>query len=172
MIEFTTTILQFEKQGEKTGWSYIEIPADLAQQLKPGNKKSFRVKGKLDAHSIKGVALLPMGAGNFIMALNATMRKVIHKKKGAMLKVRLEVDNKPYELNKEFVECLNDDPSAIAYFKILPKSHQNYFSKWIEAAKTIETKTKRIAQAVNGLSKKQGFGEMLRELKKQKDEWS
>ena len=172
MIEFTTTILQFAKQGEKTGWSYIEIPSDLAQKLKPGNKKSFRVKGKLDAYSVKGVALLPMGAGNFIMALNATMRKGIHKKKGAMLTVRLEVDNKPYELNKEFVECLNDDPAAIAYFKTLPKSHQNYFSKWIEAAKTIQTKTKRIAQAVNGLSKKQGYGEMLREVKKQKDEWS
>ena len=113
-----------------------------------------------------------MGAGNFIMALNAAMRKGIHKKKGAMLTVELEVDNKPYELNKEFVECLRDEPAAIAYFKTLPKSHQNYFSKWIEAAKTIETRTKRIAQAVNGLSKKQGYGEMLRELKKQKDEWS
>jgi hypothetical protein len=172
MIELSTTILQFSKQGEKTGWSYIEIPADLAQKLNPGNKKSFRVKGKLDNYSIKGIALLPMGGGNFIMALNAEMRKGIHKKKGAMVKVKLEMDNKPYELNKEFVECLNDDPSALAYFKTLPRSHQNYFSKWIESAKTIQTKAKRIAQAVNGLSKKQGYGAMLRELKKQKDEWS
>jgi hypothetical protein len=172
MIEFTTTILQFSKQGEKTGWTYIEIPADLAQKLKPGNKRSFRVKGKLDNFSVKTVALLPMGAGSFIMALNAAMRKGIHKKKGAMLKVKLELDNKPYELNKEFVECLHDDPPALAYFETLPKSHQNYFSKWIESAKTIHTRAKRIAQAVNGLSKKQGYGEMLRELKKQKDEWS
>src|SRR5436190_15359117 len=106
MIQFTTRILQFGQQGEKTGWHYIEIPADLAQKLKPGNKKSFRVKGKLDDHSIKGVALLPMGGGKFIMAVNAAMRKAIHKKKGAMLKIRLEADNKGYQLNKEFVECL------------------------------------------------------------------
>src|SRR5438046_2094 len=112
MIEFTTTILQFAEQGEKTGWSYIEIPADLAQKLKPGNKKSFRVKGKLDDHPIKGIALLPMGGGNFIMALNAAIRKGIHKKKGAMVKVKLQVDDKAYQLNKEFVECLNDDPPA------------------------------------------------------------
>lgn len=171
MIEFTTTILQFAEQGEKTGWTYIRVPADLAQKLKPGNKKSFRVKGKLDDHTIKGVALLPMGGGSFIMALNAATRKAIHKKKGAMLKVKLEVDNKGYELNKEFVACLNDDPAAIAHFETLPKSHQNYFSKWIESAKTIETKAKRIAQAVNGLSKKMGYAEMLRDLKKQKDEW-
>jgi hypothetical protein len=32
MVEFTTTILQFAEQGEKTGWSYIEIPADTGQQ--------------------------------------------------------------------------------------------------------------------------------------------
>jgi hypothetical protein len=45
MIKFTATLLKFDKQGEKTGWTYIEIPADLAQKLKPGNKKIFRVKG-------------------------------------------------------------------------------------------------------------------------------
>jgi hypothetical protein len=26
MVQFTTTIKQFGKQGEKTGWTYIEIP--------------------------------------------------------------------------------------------------------------------------------------------------
>ena len=35
MIQFTTTIHKFGVKGEKTGWTYIEIPADLAQQLKP-----------------------------------------------------------------------------------------------------------------------------------------
>src|SRR5438046_5778305 len=116
MIEFTTAILQFGKQGEKTGWTYIEIPADLAQKLKPGNKRSFRVKGKLDDHSIKGVALLPMGGGSFIMPLNLDIRKAIHKKKGAMLKLKLEIDKQLYQLNAEFMECLEDDPVAISYF--------------------------------------------------------
>ena len=71
MIRFKTIILKFQKQGEKTGWTYIEVAADLAQQLKPGNKKTFRVKGKLDGYSFQQVALLPMGNGSFIMALNA-----------------------------------------------------------------------------------------------------
>ncbi len=84
------TIHKFEKQGEKTGWTYIEVPADIAQKLKPGNKKSFRVKGKLDNYKITGVSLLPMGGGSFIMALNAGMRKGIGKRHGAMLKVQLD----------------------------------------------------------------------------------
>ncbi|HET9824514.1 MAG TPA: YdeI/OmpD-associated family protein [Chitinophagaceae bacterium] len=169
MIQFTTTILQFGQQGEKTGWHYIEIPVDLAQKLKPGNKKTFRVQGKLDGYPFKGVALLPMGGGSFIMALNKNMRKGIHKRRGAMLTVRLEVDTKPYELSPEFVECLTDEPVAYDFFKSLPKGHQNYFSKWIESAKTEATKAKRIAQAVNALARKQGFPQMLRSLKQASD---
>ena len=166
MVQFTATIKQFAAQGEKTGWTYIEIPTGIAQDLKPGNKKSFRVKGKLDSCVIKGIALLPMGGGAFIMALNSSMRKCIGKRKGAMLKVQLLVDPEVYKLNPDFVACLADDPPARIFFSNLPKSHQNYFSKWIESAKTEQTKTKRIALAVNALSRKLGFGEMLRSQRK------
>lgn len=165
MIKFTTTILKFAGQGEKTGWSYIEIPTELAQQLFPGNKKSFRVKGKLDGFSIKGVSLLPMGEGVFIMALNATMRKGIGKQKGATIKVQLEVDKIPYQLNAALMECLEDEPAAMINFKSFPKSHQNYFSKWIESAKTAPTQAKRIAMTVNAMLKKMNFGQMLRAAK-------
>ena len=162
MIDFTATLKQFAEQGEKTGWTYFEIPVDLAQRLKPGNKKSFRVKGKLDNYKITGVSLLPMGGGVFIMAVNASMRKGIAKKKGAMIRVRLEEDKNEFRFNKDFMVCLEDEPAAIAFFKTLPGSHQRYFSKWIDSAKTVETKAKRIAWAVTALAKKQGYGEMLR----------
>ncbi|MDP4264065.1 MAG: YdeI/OmpD-associated family protein [Bacteroidota bacterium] len=166
MVEFTATLKQFAEQGEKTGWTYLEVPADIAQQLKPGNKKSFRVKGKLDNFSIAHIALLPMGGGIFIMAVNATMRKGIGKKKGAMVKVKLEEDKKAFQFNKDFIECLGDEPAAMDFFKTLPGSHQRYFSKWIDGAKTEPTKTKRIAWAITALSKKQGYGEMLRSHQK------
>lgn len=74
MVQFTATIAQFAAQGEKTGWTYIVVPADVAEQMNPGVRKSYRVKGKLDAHPIKSVAILPMGGGEFIMPLNASMR--------------------------------------------------------------------------------------------------
>ena len=165
MINFTATILQFHKQGEKTGWSYIEIPADVAKQIKPNNKKSFRVKGKLDNFKIKSVALMPMGNGNFIMPINATMRKGTHKRKGAMITVSIEEDKAPLNLNEDFLACLNDDPDALKNFNSLAGSHRNYFSKWIDSAKTEPTKTKRIAMAVSALSRGLGFPEMMREDK-------
>ena len=166
MVHYTTTIHKFEKQGEKTGWTYIEVPADIAQKLKANNKKSFRVKGKLDNYRISGVALLPMGGGAFIMAINATMRKGIGKRHGAMLKVQLEADDKPFIFNADFMECLDDEPIAKSFFQTLPGSHQRYFSKWIDDAKTEPTRTKRIAIAVTALSKKQGYPEMLRSQQK------
>jgi Domain of unknown function (DUF1905)/Bacteriocin-protection, YdeI or OmpD-Associated len=169
MIKFTASLLQFAEQGEKTGWTYIEIPADIAQQLKPDNKQSFRVKGKLDGHKIKGIALMPMGGGNFIMPINAELRKAIGKRKGAMLTAQLEVDNAPFRINRDFLDCLNDEPAAAKYFNSLPKSHQHYISKWIDSAKTDPTKTRRIAMAVSALSRNMGFPEMLREQKAKKD---
>jgi mRNA-degrading endonuclease RelE of RelBE toxin-antitoxin system len=148
--------------GEKTRWMYIEIPADIAQKINPGCKKSYRVKGKLDNYSFEKVALLPMGEGTFIIPFNAQMRKATGKKNGATLKVSLELDERTIPINAEFLDCLADEPKALKFFKSLPKSHQGYFSKWIDTAKTETTKAKRIAESINGLSKGQNFGDMLR----------
>jgi hypothetical protein len=161
-VKFTATIHKFEKQGEKTGWTYFEVPIAIAQQLKPGNKKEFKVKGRLDNYLINRVSLLPMGGGKFIMPLNAQMRKATGKKAGAMLKVQLETDESEFSFNTDVMDCLADDPAAKHFFQSLPGSHQRYFSKWIDNAKTEPTRTKRIAMAINALAKKLGYGEMIR----------
>lgn len=166
MISFTTIIHKFKTKGEKTGWTYIQIPADISQQLKPNNKKAYRVKGKLDEFCIAQVAVMPMGDGTFILPINASMRKGIHKKEGAMLIVTLEEDKSVLELDADLIMCLEDDEQAYTFFKSLTKSHQQYFSKWIASAKTEETKAKRIAQAVNALSRSWGYPEMIRANKK------
>lgn len=147
--------------GEKTGWSYIKVPAALAQQLKPGNKRSFRVKGKLDDHPISAMALIPMGEGHFIMALKASIRKAIRKQKGDELEVQIEVDKKEMAPPKELVDCLADEPEAQRYFKSLPKSHQNWYGNWVKTAKTEGTRARRIAQIVDGMVRRMSFREML-----------
>jgi hypothetical protein len=168
MVQFTATILQFDEQGEKTGWSYIRIPAALAAKLKPGNKKSFRVKGSLDDHPIRGMALLPMGEGDFIMALNATVRKAIRKNKGASLKLRLETDNTKITPPGDLLTCLADEPRALDFFNSLSPSHRNYFGNYVRAARTEATRAARIAHCVNGLAKGLDFGQMVRSLKQER----
>ncbi len=166
MVQFNAVIEQFAEQGEKTGWSYINVPEEIAHKLKPDNKKGFRVKGKLDNYAIKGVALLPMGGGDFIMPVNATMRKGIGKRKGATVMVKLEIDHVVMVIPDDLMECFNDEPGALDYFHTLAKSHQGYFIKWINEAKTEQTRTKRIALTVSAIAKKYDYGTMIRESRK------
>lgn len=171
MIKFTAILKKFGVQGEKTGWTYIEVPAELAGKLKPGTKKSFRVKGKLDEHPIEQVALMPLGDGNFFMPINASMRKGIGKRQGASLKVQLEADDAAFKLNDEFIACLEDEPKALTFFQSLAPGHQRYFSNWIDSAKTDGTRAKRIAQTINAMLRSMNFGEMIRALKAEKDKY-
>lgn len=162
MVSFTTIIHKFGEKGEKTGWTYIDIPSHIAQELKPDTKTAYRVKGKLDEYAIKQVALVPMGEGNFIMAINATMRKGLRKIEGAQIKVEIEVDHSEFVMSQDLLDCLEEEPKALEHFRKLPPSHQKYYSKWIEEAKSIETKTKRITQTVQGLAMGMNYGEMIR----------
>mgnify|MGYP003348694725 CR=1 FL=1 len=168
MIQFKATLSRFNKMGEKTGWTYIEIPADIANELFPGNRKSFRVKGYLDAFEISAVALIPMGQGAFILPVNAQLRKGIGKRHGSEVKVKIEKDISEYQINSDLLECLEDDSEAKKYFSSLPRSHQNYYSKWIESAKTVETKSKRIALCVNACARRMSYSEMIREDKRKR----
>jgi uncharacterized protein DUF1905/bacteriocin resistance YdeI/OmpD-like protein len=167
MIHFNTTIEKFDKKGEKTGWTYIEISAAQANKLKPGYKVTFRVKGTLDQFAFEKVAILPMGDGNFIMPLNATIRKAIGKKHGDKVKVVMEADERKMIISPDLMACLKEDPDAMKFFKSLPGSHQLYFSKWIESAKTSQTKTRRIVTCMVAFGKKLGYSEMMRSYRNQ-----
>lgn len=168
MVSFSATIDKFVQKGEKTGWTYIAVPAAIANKLNPGVKKSYRVKGKLDEYHIEKTALVPMGEGDFIIPINVAMRKGTGKRKGAMLKVQLEIDKSPILPPSELIECLKDEPDAFKYFNSLPQGHRNYFTKWIESAKTEATKTKRIALVIKAMIRKMDFGAMLREERDEK----
>jgi hypothetical protein len=162
MVTFSAKIQRFVTKGEKTGWSYVSISERNADKMNPNCRKSYRVKGTLDSFKIQKVSILPMGDGSFILPINATMRKGTGKQAGDTLKVSLELDARQLQLNADFIQCLKDDARAYDFFQTLPRAHQNYFSKWIDDAKTISTKTKRITMAVIALAQGQGYPEMIR----------
>jgi hypothetical protein len=168
MLHIVTSIERFDKKGEKTGWHFVEISATQARKLKD-SKVSFRVKGTIDALTIQKTALIPMGNGDFILPLNATLRKAIGKKHGDKITLNLELDERKLILSPDLISCLKEDPAALQFFKSLPPSHQQYYSKWIESAKTAATKAKRIVMSMEGFGKKQGYGEMMRAYKNRID---
>jgi len=169
MIHFKAEIERFEQMGEKTGWSYVFIPATTANQIKPECKTSFRVKGKIDDVEIAGMATMPMGEGDFIIALRSELRKQLGKEAGAAVEIYLEeVKNFKIDMPEDLEMCLMDEEHLMSTFLSFAKSHQNYFIKWINEAKTEVTRTKRLAMTVTAMYKKQDFGAMIRESKANK----
>jgi uncharacterized protein YdeI (YjbR/CyaY-like superfamily) len=65
------------------------------------------------------------------------------------------------------MECLEDDPMALQQFVSFTKSHQNYFSKWVDTAKTESTQAKRIAAILKAMHLKQDYSTMIRSQKKE-----
>jgi len=123
----------------------------------------------LDNYKIERTSLIPMGGGSFIIPINATIRKTLGKRQGATIKVSLTEDARAVEINKTFLVCLADEPKALEFFNSLPGSHRNYFSKWIESAKTEVTRANRIAQTVNAMVRRMDYGQMLRAQKKARE---
>lgn len=170
MLSFTAALQKFGQKSEETGraslgWTYIDIPADVTEQLQPGRRTSFRVQGRLDQYVFQQVALMPTGDGTFILLVNAAMRRALRKEAGATVTVTLDVDDVPPALSADLLACLDDEPRARAFFDTLPPGHQRYFSRWIDEAKTPDTKAKRLTQAVNGLALGLGYGDMIRYYK-------
>jgi len=166
MVIFKAEMEKFERMGEKTGWTYVFIPAAIANEIKPDCKKSFRIRGKIDQVSIQGLALVPMGEGDFILAVKTALRKQLKKEEGAVVSLELEEDvDFKVEMPPELDMCLSDDPRLMEQFLSLPKSHQHYYINWFNTAKTEKTRVKRLTMIVNAMEQRLDFGEMIRAQK-------
>ncbi|MFI5452843.1 YdeI/OmpD-associated family protein [Pedobacter sp. UC225_61] len=166
MVNFKAEIEKFDAMGEKTGWSYVFVPQAIADQIKPNEKRSFRVKGTLDNVEVSGIGLLPMGEGDFIIALKTSLRKQLKKEAGAVVELKLSFDaDFKIEMPDDLEICFADEEALLQQFLSMPKSHQNYFINWLNTAKTETTRTKRIVMIVNAMAKKYNFGEMIRATK-------
>lgn len=166
MVKFEAEIEKFDQKGEKTGWSYVFIPSAIAEQIKTGDKKSFRVKGKIDQVEVNGMSLVPMGEGDFILALKSTLRKKLKKEEGTKVLLQLSFDaDFKIEIPDDLELCLSDEPEFLNTFLKMPKSHQNYYINWLNSAKTEPTRTKRLVMIVDAMAKKYDFGQMIRASK-------
>ena len=165
MVDFVARILRAETQGAAmVGWAYVEVPQAIANQLKPGYKQVFRVRGEIDGHVFSGLALMPKGEGDYFLAINGKMRRVLKKGMGDVLSLSLEEDKDfTIEIPEDLEVCLLDDEDDLmARFMALAKSHRNYFIKYITEAKTEPTRAKRIAMTLEAMTLGLDFGAMIR----------
>lgn len=165
MVAFQAEIRRAENKGAAmAGWAYVEVPYVLANQIKADYKQFYRVRGQIDGQAFAGLALMPMGDGNYYLAINGTMRRALRKGVGDVLALSLAED-KDFKITipEDLEICLLDeDGDLLGKFMALAMSHRNYFIKYITDAKTEPTRTKRIAMTVEAMTLDIDFGAMIR----------
>lgn len=163
MISFKAEIERFDANGEKTGWSYVYIPQDIAEKVKADNRREIRVRGMIDEVPINGLCMMPVKGEGFILPLNKPLRKMLRKEQGAVVNLTLEHDaDFKIEIPDDLELCLADEPELLEQFMARPKSHRNYFINWLNSAKTEPTRTKRLVMIVNAMANQWDFGLMIR----------
>ncbi len=73
----------------------------------------------------------------------------------------IQPDDSPLKPSADLLLCLGEEPEALRHFQQMPASHQHYYTKWLESAKTEPTRIKRIAMVVNAMCSGLDFAEML-----------
>lgn len=166
MITHLAEIERFENNGEKTGWSYVFIPQEVADQIKANNRREIRVRGLIDQVVVNGLCLMPVKGDGFILPLKKSLRKDLRKESGASVTLNLEFDaDFKIEMPDDLEVCLAEEEVLLRRFLAMPKSHQNYFINWLNTAKTEPTRTKRLVMIVMAMVDELDFGAMIRSHK-------
>lgn len=140
-----------ERFPGKGGWTFARIPEVL--QDKKAHFGWVRVRGTIDGYEISKYHLMPMGNGSLFLPVKAEIRKKIKKKEGDKVHVILYPDNEPLEIPKEMLLCLQDEPTALKFFKSLTEREKKLYIQWIYSAKKEDTKVNRLVKTINRLVK-------------------
>jgi bifunctional DNA-binding transcriptional regulator/antitoxin component of YhaV-PrlF toxin-antitoxin module len=143
-VSFDTTILQI---GNNTG---ICVPNEIVEQLGAGKKPPVHVTVN-DFTYRNTIAVM---GGKFMIGVSADIRSKTGIKGGDKVKVILELDTKPREVEvpADFQQLLNENPKARQFFETLSYSNKQRYVLPIGQAKTEETRQRRMEKAVIDLS--------------------
>ena len=123
----------------------MEVPADVVAAL--GSKRAA-VRGTINGHAYRST--VAARGDLFLLPVSAEVRKAAGVAAGDRLDVELELDTEPRELAvpEDFAALLDRDPAIRERFDGLSFSRRRAFVDPINAAKTDETRERRIAKAL------------------------
>ncbi len=153
-------------ENADNGGAFVRIPFDVEQAF---GKKRVPVKATIDGELYRGtLAVSPRRAGSrgpngvrrgepcHILIVLKEIREKIGKTFGDEVVVTLEKDTEPrvVEVQPDFQQALDQNPSAKAAFQKMPYTHQREYVRVILEAKREETRRNRIAKAIEMLKVK------------------
>jgi hypothetical protein len=140
-IEFDTTV---KSTGNTTG---IVVPNEVIERLEAGKRPAVIVNvNGYEYRNTVGV----MG-GKHMLSVSAAVRKETGLKGGDAIHVILAVADQPREVKMpvDFEEALSAEPGLAQFFSKLSNSLQRYHVDNINAAKSADTRRRRIDKAVS-----------------------
>jgi hypothetical protein len=143
-MRFRTTILQ----GDKTATG-IEIPAAVVEALGAGKRPAITVT--INGFTYRS-SVAVMG-GTYMVGLSAENRAGTGAKGGDEVDVDIELDTAPREVvvPPDFAAALDAEPAARATFDRLSYSNKSWHTLRLAAARTDETRQRRLAKSVEAL---------------------
>jgi hypothetical protein len=139
-VTFETTL---SARGNNTG---IEVPPEVIDQLGAGKRPPVLVD--LNGYAYRSTVAV-MG-GRFLIGVSAAIRAATGLSGGDVIRVTLQVADTPREVvvPDDFAAALAAHEPARSFFDGLANSLQRYHVDTIGAAKTPETRQRRIDKAV------------------------
>ena len=127
----------------------IQVPEEVVEGLDKGKRPAVQVT--LNAYTYRST-VAPMGRV-FMLPVSAEVRERAEVTAGDEVDVTLEFDPAPREINvpPDFAVELEGDAEARRSFESLSYSKKRGLVEPIDQAKTVETRRKRIAKALDTL---------------------
>ncbi|MEP7291850.1 MAG: YdeI/OmpD-associated family protein [Chloroflexota bacterium] len=150
--EFEIVLVDFGDGGHG-----FAVPFDVRTVF--GLRTQIKVRGTIDGVPYRG-SIAPYGSKHYL-SVNRTMRNAIHKGKGEMIQVVMELDTEPrmVELPEDLLWALDANDKAKAIFDKFGYSYRKEFVSWIESARKAETRARRIQEAIQQMvAEKQSVG--------------
>jgi Bacteriocin-protection, YdeI or OmpD-Associated/Domain of unknown function (DUF1905) len=140
---------RFEATLEQHGsGTVVVVPFDLKEAFGSGRPP---VRATVNGYSFR-TTLFTM-SGRALLGLNREVREAAGVEAGQEVSIELERDDEPraVEVPRDLASALEADPAVRETFDGLSYTHRKEYVRWIEDAKRDETRTRRIAKAVEML---------------------
>lgn len=147
MNRFRTTLVAGNK-APYTSWTFLLIPAELADEWGAGQKA---VRGTIAGKSFRGTAT--RGEGELRVPLSQDLREELGVSAGDTVDVAIELDSepRPIVIPDELRAVLDADPEIAAIYDDLAPSCRRAWASYVADAKQPETRVRRARKAPDGI---------------------
>ena len=130
----------------------VDVPRDVSNSLRKlagDNPKHIPVVGQVEGLPLKST-LSPRSGGSYRLHIHSSIWRKLRIDAGDIVEVMLLLDSEPRDpvLPHDLAGSLPDEPRALAVFNSLTPAFRRQIVRYVEHAKHVSTREKRISLTV------------------------